>query len=63
MCDDQVASLQQTTAQSVATGVPKMMVQRDAVMFPALKYIMVNVFRLHPRKRILQSCCLHLHGQ
>jgi hypothetical protein len=63
MCDDQVSSLQQNTLQSVATGVPKIMVQRAEGMFPALKNIMVSVFCLYPQKRILRSCCLHLRGQ
>jgi hypothetical protein len=49
MCDDQVSSLKKTL-QSVAAGVPKIVVQRAEEIFPALKEIMVTVLCFCPQK-------------
>jgi hypothetical protein len=62
MCDDKVSSLQKTV-QSVATKVPKIVIQRAEEIFPALKEIMVSLMRFRPQKIILRSFCLILHLQ
>jgi hypothetical protein len=61
MCDDQVSSLQKIL-QSFGTKVPKIVVQRAEEIFPSLKEMMVSLL-FCPQKIILQSSCMHLHGQ
>jgi hypothetical protein len=54
MCEERVVGLQ-SVLRSLATRVPRIMLQRAEEMFPALRETMVSVLCMCAQKRILLS--------